>query len=295
MATLRPMKFGELLDGTFRIYKRHFWAVWLFVFLITFPFTLWIEWWYLQEAKINLDQTAIPAEKEILILLLSALIWLAFFHPFIQNACADLSRAEKIGWKQLFASAFRNIWKVMLSQWFICLLWVLIFAVILSMIGLPLYFLAHSEGADDPDSVLWMVFLICLFFFLFPGVYLYVRLSLVIPILHTENCSIRQSVTRSWELTRRAFGSAFGILVCLFLLTIPLEFVLVGMEELTAAFDLMPDGLWNAVYLLAAVLIDSLLTPLIPIFIGIFYWNQRAVKEAYDLVSQLQHFTEERR
>ncbi|SEN31668.1 hypothetical protein [Lihuaxuella thermophila] len=293
--THKPLKFGELMDGTFRIYKRHFRSVWLFAFLVTSPFTLWIEWWYWQESKLNFAQTAIPAEKEIMILVVSTLIWLAVFHPLIQNACADLSREEVIGWKQLFVSSFYNIWKIMISQWLICLLWGLMFAVIVLTVGLPLYFLARLEGTDDPNLMLWMVFLISLFFFLLPGVYLYVRLSLVIPVLRTEGCSIRQSVIRSWELTRGAFWSTLGILVCLYLVSIPLAFVLVGMEELSATFYLMPDWLRNVVYLLATVLIDALLTPLIPIFFGIFYWNQRAVREAYDLVSQLRLFTGERR
>ncbi len=295
MATFRPLKFGELLDGTFRIYKRHFWAVWLFVLMFTFPFTLWIEWWYLQENGVSLDQTAVSAEKAIMIQLLSALIWMAVIHPVIQNACADLSRKERIGWKQLCATSFYNIWKIMLCQWLIVLLWAVIFGAILSTVGLPLYSLANSKGADNLDTALWMAFLLCLFLFLLPGVYLFIRLSLVIPILRTEECSIRQSMKRSWELTRGAFGRAFGILVSLLLFSIPLTIILVGMEGLAAAFYPVPDWLWNFVYLLTAVLVNSLMTPLLPIFFGIFYWNQRAVKEAHDLMSQLHHFKDERR
>ncbi|MBA4496385.1 hypothetical protein ACFO25_02290 [Paenactinomyces guangxiensis] len=289
----QPLGFGELLDGTLRIYRRHFWSLWTFCFLISFPFNLWIEWWYLQETH---RFASIPADRELIILLIDTFIWFAILPPFIQSACVYLSRLKRTGWKELFVSIRNNLWKVLAAHWLICLLWGVLFTLIVVLIGLPLYMSAQENGSTNPDEIIWMAFSICMLVFLIPGSYFYVRLSLVTPVIVEENPTIWRAITRSWELTKGVFGSTLGILVCLGAITIPFLFVQIGIKELSTAVSFYQTSwIWDGIYILSVLLIDPLLLFLYPVFCGIFYWNQRARKEAYDLQYQLQQVSTDRR
>lgn len=289
--SLQPSRFPELLDGTFRLYKRHFLPLWLFCFIISCIPTLVIEWWYLQTLKANASATTALIESELIITLVESIIWAVFLHPLAQNAAIYLSQSKKISWKKAFRASFRNFGKIFMANGSICLIWGVILLIIVSTVGLPIYLTAQSSGTEDPDSLIETVYTICLLLFTIPWIFLSIKFSLVIPIIHIENPSIWQAIKRSWELTRQAVWVAFGILLCLILAIIPISMLAILAQELPYMFGIQFIWLWDGIYLIVNLLINATVLPIWPLFFALLYWNQRARREAFDIQSKLQQLS----
>ena len=125
---------------------------------------------------------------------------------------------------------------------------------------------------------------ICLFL---PGVYILCRLIVCVPAALVENIGARDSLERSYELTRDNAGRAFVILLLYFAVSIaaaglfawPFAIIMV----VVAQKDPSQMILWLQLTTVGSFLANVLVTPILTIASAILYYDLRVRKEAFDI------------
>jgi hypothetical protein len=125
---------------------------------------------------------------------------------------------------------------------------------------------------------------ICLFI---PGVYILCRLIVCVPAALVENIGARDSLERSYELTRDNAGRAFVILLLYFAVSIaaaglfawPFAIIMV----VVAQKDPSQMILWLQLTTVGSFLANVLVTPILTIASAILYYDLRVRKEAFDI------------
>ncbi len=116
------------------------------------------------------------------------------------------------------------------------------------------------------------------------GAWLLTRLSMMIPVLFTEQARIGTSIERSWWLTDRAFWRTFAVLVLLVVLGYVLQTALAGVFIATAAvFPGFPLQVRVILIVAIAQLMTQLVQPLFALAVTLLYFDLRVRKEAFDL------------
>ncbi|MBA4543879.1 MULTISPECIES: hypothetical protein [Thermoactinomyces] len=270
----------ELLDGAFRILRRHLKPYWLLSFLGNLPFALWFNW---MDVKQMVSPSAVSAMEMIGVEVAEILVFLLFLYPFLQNAIYQSVQSGEAGLRFLFRAAWRNGRKVWLAQLILCLFYFALFLVIIGIIGVPIAVLTQS-GADADFSVLAASFVsflaICV-----PGLYFFAKFSFVIPVIHEEGGTVLGSLKRSWSLTKGSAGMiALHIFILSFILSIP---YLVPAELYGVAVVSSPDWLLLTVVYGYQLLIAPFLYPVIPIYLALVFVNERIKKEGHDILHHL--------
>jgi hypothetical protein len=265
---LRPLSIGELLDRTFSLYRRNFL---LFVGIAAIPELLVLA---LQLAQVLLIPgkagVAQPAGSEF------------------QAASPGFSAGAALG---VFGLAILGI-----IVYFIAYLFSqggTLFAVSELYLGRTTTIgQSLSRMRGELWSLFGVVFLnglvtgLCFLLLIIPGIYMACRLCVCIPAALLENLGPRESLERSFALTKDNAGRAFLILLlytlilyaALFLFDIPLEF---GVRS--AAHDPVMLRLWTALMQVGNFVAGVLVTPVLTIASAIFYFDLRVRKEAFDL------------
>ena len=119
-----------------------------------------------------------------------------------------------------------------------------------------------------------------------PGIYVTCRLCVCVPAALLENLGPRESLERSFALTKDNAGRAFLILLlyvvilyaAIFLFNVPFIFLIQS-----AAHDAGMVRMWTALMQVGAFVSTVLVTPILTIASAIFYFDLRVRKEAFDL------------
>jgi hypothetical protein len=127
---------------------------------------------------------------------------------------------------------------------------------------------------------------VCFLLLIIPGIYMVCRLCVCIPAALLENLGPRESLERSFGLTKDNVGRAFLILLlyfailyaALFLFDIPFA-IGIQFEAHDPSMVRMLSALMQVGNFIAGVLI----TPIVTIASSIFYFDLRVRKEAFDL------------
>jgi hypothetical protein len=127
---------------------------------------------------------------------------------------------------------------------------------------------------------------LCFLLLIIPGIYMACRLCVCIPAALLENLGPRDSLERSYKLTKDNAGRAFLILLLyvvilyasLLLFGIPLE---IGIQS--AAHNPSMLRVWTALLQVGNFIATVLVTPVFTIATSIFYFDLRVRKEAFDL------------
>ncbi len=265
---LRPLSIGELLDRTFSLYRRNFL---LFIGISAIPQLLVLA---LQLAQIILMPAKVAVARPAASQLLAAV--------------PGFSTAGVLG------------------------------IIVAALVGLIVYFVAYlfSQGATvyavselylgrattigqslsrvrgELGSLFGVVFLnglvtgLCFLLLIIPGIYMACRLCVCIPAALLENLGPRESLERSFGLTKENAGRAFLILLlyvvilyaALFLFGIPF-----GIAMQSAAHDPAMLRVWTALMQVGNFVATVLVTPVFTIASSIFYFDLRVRKEAFDL------------
>ena len=255
---LRPMEVGDILDETFRIYRRHF----------------------LLLAGISVI-LAIPAAG------LAGYGFFTIFGTLIQSA----STGQPLDLNSVLPSL-----SVLLVGYLITILLspfsygAVIYAACESALGRPVTIWGAFRGVlRRYFAILGFIFLTALMaiaFCLFPlWIWIWVRWVAVLPAMFVENVGLVASMGRSWRLVERRWWRTFFIL---FLIGLIWYFAGIAL----AAFIGLGSGLIGSVissYIVLAVLqgaqviISALVNPVLQIAIVLIYFDLRVRKEALDL------------
>ena len=265
---LRPLPIGELLDRTFSLYRRNFL---LFIGIAALP------------------QLLVLALQLVQVILTPAKMGVA------RPATEEFQAASPV---------FTTVGVAGI--------------IVLTLVGIIVYFIAYlfSQGATvyavselylgrpttigqslsrvrgELGSLFGVIILnglvtgLCFLLLIIPGIYMACRLCVCIPAALLENLGPRDSLERSFGLTKDNAGRAFLILLlyvvilyaALFLFDMPFAF---GVQS--AAHDPAMLRVWTALMQVGNFVASILVTPVFTIAASIFYFDLRVRKEAFDL------------
>jgi hypothetical protein len=251
--SLRPMSLGELLDRSFFLYRKHFA---LFVGIIALPYLLVLAFQLigiLVRPRATVAFTAITLVWTIASLVISLGVYAAS-----QGATVVAVSKVHLGNSTSISEAFAGIRGR-------------IFSLAMIMIGVGI-----GVGIG---FVLLIV----------PGIILALMWALTIPVAVLEDKGLRDSTSRSAELTKGSRGRVFMIYFLFLTLTyivyilweIPI-FAAIGIFARGARPTALP--LWTQIaFPVGTFLSQCLVGPLLTIALSLCYYDQRVRKEAFDL------------
>jgi hypothetical protein len=131
-----------------------------------------------------------------------------------------------------------------------------------------------------------LVTIVAFLFLIIPGVYVMCRLFVCIPAALIENLGPRESLERSFALTKGFAGRAFLILLLCFILAFGAAMLFGSPFTAAMVFAKNDPGmmrLWVAMTSVGNYVANVLVTPILTIASSIFYYDLRVRKEAFDL------------
>ena len=265
---LRPLSIGELLDRTFSLYRRNFL---LFVGIAAIPQLLVLA---LQLVQIVLMPAGSAAARPVI--------------SELQNASPVLAAGGAVG---IFLLAIAAIVVYLVAYLFSQ--GGTVYAVSELYLGRTTTIgQSLSRMRGELLSLFGVVFLnglvtgLSFLLLIIPGIYMACRLCVCIPAALLEDLGPRDSLERSFGLTKDNAGRAFLIFLlyvvvlyaALFLFDIPF-----GIAMQSAVRDPAMLRVWTALMQIGNFVATVLVTPIFTIATSIFYFDLRVRKEAFDL------------
>jgi len=267
---LRPLSTGEILDRTFTLYRRNFL---LFLGIAAIPHVLVLV---LNLVRVSLTASSLPtftvhpghavaappAMPSLTGIMAGAIIGMLVF--FVSVVAYLLTQGSTViavselylGRSITIVESFRRVSGELLN-----LLGVVVLNGLATLAGF-----------------------ICLFV---PGVYILCRLIVCVPAALVENIGARDSLERSYELTRDNAGRAFVILLLYF----AVAFAAAGLFAWPFLIIMAVVGqkdpsqmiLWLQLTQVGSFVANVLVTPILTIASAILYYDLRVRKEAFDI------------
>jgi hypothetical protein len=131
-----------------------------------------------------------------------------------------------------------------------------------------------------------LVVMIAFIFLIIPGVYMACRLITCIPAALLENLGPRESLERSFALTKDNAGRSFVIYLLYFSIFYAMFFLLAFPFLMAIAFSAGNPAMvtwWTILMQVGNSLAAILVTPIFTIASTVFYYDLRVRKEAFDL------------
>ena len=131
-----------------------------------------------------------------------------------------------------------------------------------------------------------LVVMVATIFFIIPGVYVACRLITCIPAALLENLGPRESLERSFALTKDNAGRSFVIYLLYFAIFYAIFFLLAFPFMLAVGLSARNPAmvtLWTMLMQIGTSLATILVTPIFTIASTVFYYDLRVRKEAFDL------------
>jgi hypothetical protein len=254
---LRPLEIGDLLDETFRIYRRHF----------------------LLFAGISVI-LAIPAAG-----LASYVI--ALFANFVQFANAGQSPDFNAFLPLLVIYAIGYLVLLVIAPF---TYGAVIYAACESAQGRPVTIWGALRGVlRRYFAILGYLFLIALmglFFCLFPlWIWIWVGWVTVLPVMFVENTGLGAAMGRSWRLVQGRWWRTFLIVFLVVLIWYVVQIALGGFLSLASGLlgIVVSQYVALAISQAIAVLVSALAIPVFQIAIVLIYFDLRVRREALDL------------
>ena len=266
---LRPLSLGEILDRTFSLYRENFL---LFVGIMAIPhlLTLGLNLVQVLLVRPTLNPTAVVVGHA----------------PNIQGASAS-GGFLAFGLIGLLVGVIISLVAYLFSQGGA------IFAVSDLYLGRPTTIGAslqrmwgHLLNLFGVSLLNGLAILGATFFLIIPGIYVACRLITCLPAALLEDLGARESLSRSFALTKDNAGRAFGIYVIylVMLYAIIMVFTFPSLF-LTAMLAKDPSMAWISLALvqIGTFVAGTLVGPFFLIATSVFYYDLRVRKEAFDL------------
>jgi hypothetical protein len=280
-SNLRPMQLGEILDGSFNIYRRHFGLFMrLSVALVWLPTALAI---YLQVRFSGSPFEIIAVFEQhtlasILLGLLGLIVWTTC-SLLLKVGTIRIISDSYLGQEPQLGAALRlgidKIIPLLLVAISKGLLLGLLY--IFGGLGIALLVLLGRVLGPVVSGVLVFTGVIGLAWFV---VYVACGYGVTTPIVVLEDLnSSFDAFGRSWDLTRGARLKVFGTAAVTWLMSQFLPSMVVG--GLSGAIG--ANSSWQPFFIVFASLLSILLTPILPCALTLLYYDLRVRREAFDL------------
>ena len=261
---LRPLEIGDLLDETFRMYRRHFFLFAGISVVLSIPlaalagysfFTLFAN--LVQQVGPDQPPSLTSLTPSITAFVVFGLVNLALY-PFLYGAvtyaaCESAQGHPVTVWGAMRA-AFRRYFQI--------------------------------------AAFLLLISLMVLMFCLVPlWIWIWVGWIAVMPVMFIENTGLIAAMGRSWKLVEGRWWRTFLILFLMFILIEVVAsalgaFLYLGQLLLSIVIS---SYLSLAISEAASVIISSLVSPILQIAIVLIYFDLRVRKEGLDLFQLAQH------
>lgn len=261
---LRPLSVGEILDRTFSLYRRDFL---LFIGISAIPHLLTLALSLIQLAFFQTPVvvsrrghpqtvllpshgTALALVVGLLTVIVSIIVYL-----FTQGGTIFAVTELYLGRRTSISASLRRVWDDLGS----------LFGVII------------LNGLVTAAAFLALVI---------PGIYVACRLLVCVPAALIEGRGPRESLSRSWDLTREYAGRAFILYLLYFVLAIGMGLLIavpIGIEMNAARENASMLRIWMAIQQVLGIVVNSVVGPFILIGTSVFYFDLRVRKEAFDL------------
>lgn len=297
---LRPMKLGEILDLTFQIYRSKFFAL---AGIATLPALMMMGirfvneyWWKLRPPPTPLRFLGIGLGNMVFVLAIFHLSLL--FHVFVWPCFVYTAKQSYLGEPRTGASGF-SLCAARWRSWLgiTTLFWgaTLIVPELLSAILLLGILFLLSEVIKVGEATIDAVVMPLLVGFTALGWWAALRvgsaLVLAFPTWVLEGMTVGKAFRRGWVLSKgsrwRIVFSRIVLALISYLLTVTLSEVLL----LTLLFFTKQSSHWWSHYgnvvagvtFLSTAAVSTLVGPLFPVAITLFYYDQRIRHEGYDI------------
>ena len=260
---LRPLEIGDVLDETFRMYRRHFLLFAGISVILSIPAAALSGYTYysLFGAFLQQASTGQPLDLNSLsttfgAIAVGSLINLALV-PFLYGAVIYAARESALGREVTAGGVVRGVLRRYIQ-----------------ILGYALL-------------ILLMAILICL---LPLWTWIWVGWTVVMPVMFIENTGLISSLGRSWRLVEGRWWRTFLMIVLIFILVyvarLALDaFVILGQVILQIVLSSVATG-W--IFAAATAVVDSLVTPIFQIAVVLIYFDLRVRREGLDLFQQAQ-------
>ncbi|WP_124727426.1 hypothetical protein [Staphylospora marina] len=276
-----PCTFRELLDGTFRLYRKHLFQIWLFSFLIVTPLSVWYYDGYVDYMYVDPPDAA---DAVILDLILEKLIWDCVLFPVMMAAFALLPDSDEWSFKAGFSVLRRH----MKPLFFVILLFVVIHglsALLMTLaVSAPLESFENHEGFIGvsaeavAEGLMWSTF---------PAMLIVIRLAWILPMVVKNRTRLGTAVRESWKLCRGMVLKTVGSLV---LIAIGSQLLIYGwffMEEIRLSVGITdPEWLWKGLHYLYVAVVVPFLVPVSNLFLILLYRDREGRLRGTDLLEQ---------
>jgi hypothetical protein len=263
---LRPLEIGDVLDETFRLYRRHF-----------------------------LLLAGIAAMFSVPLAALAGFGFFAFFNDVASQATNGTPPDLASFVPSLTGLAVGGLFNLAILPFLygsVC------FAVCQSAIGRPVSLGGALRGAFKRywpiEGYLVLIGLMALAFCLFPlWIWILVGWVAVLPVMFIENVGLVPAMRRSWRLVQGRWWRTFLILLLVsvlnYVVSLALQAFLYLGQVLMSIF--LSPYLSLAIYEAGAILVGALIVPILQIAIVLVYLDLRVRKEGLDLFQLAQRVT----
>lgn len=305
---LRPSTLGEILDGTFRLYRNNFW---LFLGIAALPLVL-----ALVLAVPIVALFAIPGiagridDPAATIRVIAFLFAFAIFLPLylglyalsiagITQATVAIQRGEKLTIRAALKTVRPRFWTYL---WYLLLQGIVAAIVPASiasvLIGSGIYLVSHSGGGVASGLAFGVLMFLAETATFGVIVWLILSYAMGMAVCVVEKKTAWQSLMRSWNLSKGTRGRIF----VLYLLLLALSFVVLMISYFLALLVILAATFLGAgkalavvgvivaaiVYIFGIIGAQIALVPVPWIALVLFYYDQRIRKEAYDIEWMMQ-------
>jgi hypothetical protein len=252
---LRPLEIGDLLDETFRMYRRHFFLFAGISVILSIPlaasagfsfFTVFSV--FAQQAASNQAPDLGPTLASLSVVVVLTIVLYPLLYGAITYAACESALGRPVTFWGALRAAFRRY---------------------LHIIG---YFLL----------ILGMSVLFCVFPL---WIWIGVRWIVWMPVMFVEDLGLGAALGRSWRLVEGRWWRTFLIL---FLMYILVEVVGTALQAFLYLAQLLLQAVLTsylslAIYEAAGILVSALVAPILQIAIVLIYFDLRVRREGLDL------------
>jgi len=263
---LRPLEIGDILDETFRMYRRNFIVLAGLSMIFTIPLAALSGYGYFALFNFAASQ-ATSASSGDLSGFYTALVPLAIgtvvnllVLPFLYGSVSYAACQSAMGRPVTMWTAIRGSFKRYLQ---VALFYILIGLMIIAFCLFPLWF--------------WIL----------------VGWITVLPVMFIENVGLFAAMGRSWRLVQGRWWRTFFILFLMYVLTVVISAALGAFFYLAEALMsiFLSAYLALAIYEGVVVLANALINPIFLIAMVLIYFDLRVRKEGLDLFQLAQQVT----
>ncbi len=281
MADLRPMEFGEILDGALQLFRRHFGLflkLSLAVMWLPLAFSIYWRARFFGLATATPEQTAAVMQSQIVPFALWGMVWAVLYGAGMLLLTAGSIRVisdSYLGREPQFGDSLQfgvgkivPLFLVGLGKTLLLFLLIILSGVVIGL-----------TGAAGGMAVLLVFIEAIAAIWLF--IYVACGYMVTTPVVVLETLSSNfDAFGRSWELTKGARGRVFGLVFVAGLISSVLPSLV--LSALGALIGQLAPAATIAWTVIAAVL-PVVLTPIVPCVLTLAYYDLRVRHEGFDL------------